>query len=742
MQLFFLLFLTLSFSAFGFGGIGDWKTYTSHKQIRSIFKQNNLIWAATSGGVFSYNLTDSSYKIFTTLDGLKNTDITSINADKSGSIWIGSSNGYIHNFNPQKSKWIYYNDIYFTNATEKRINNFSIYGDSLFICTPIGAHVLSIPKSEFRDSYTKFGLINQITGKVNDILIQNDTIWVATNDGVASAWRHHSNLAAPQSWTVYKTPQGLPANRTSTILIHNGKIFAATSNGLCYLENNSWRTVNNTSGKNIIAAFSSADGLYFITQNELYKFSNDEVILNENRFASQLTSLIATDTQIFVGTSNNGVVLLQNSSQKNIIPAGPPTNNLIGLAVDEQNDVWAGTGSANGQGFVRFDGKNWHHFNTEKYPELLNPNYYRVDIGYKNNKWISGWGQGVALLGSDNQIIKVYNTSNGLPPTLLSPPTYVVTAGVATDPDGNAWINVRTGRGDTLLAVYRKDSTFSYIKTPSSSFSFISTGITIDHFRTKWLFTGSNGGGLFFYCDSGVVRGTIPNSNWGKITKANGLSSENISSVAVDNDGEIWAGTTDAGINIIYDARNPLNRIAPYNPLRGQKINDILVDPTNQKWVATPQGVFVLNQDGTSITSQYTFESTNGKLLDNNVLSLAMNKKNGTVYFGTEKGLSVLQTTAVTPVQTMEQIIISPNPFEVPSSSMVTFDGLVANSSIKILTIDGTLLRELTTPGGRVGLWDGRDSNGEFVSTGIYIVVAYNDDGSEIGLGKIVVVKK
>lgn len=740
MQLFFHLFLTLSFTISSFGGIGDWKTYTSHKQIRSIFKQNKSIWAATSGGVFAYNFTDSSYKIFTTLDGLKNTDITSIIADQSGSIWIGSSNGYINVFNPQKSKWVYYNDIYFTNATEKRINNFSVYGDSLFICTPIGVHVLSIRKSEFGDSYTKFGLTDQIIGKVNDVLIYNDTLWVATNDGVVSAWRRHPNLAAPQSWSVYKTPQGLPANRASAVLLHNGKIFATTSNGLSFRENNTWLPVNNTIGKNILSAFSAVDGLYFITQNELYKFSNDVVTLIENQFPSLLTSLIVNDTQIFIGTTNNGVQLLQNSLQKNITPAGPPTNNLIGIAVDDQNNVWAGTGTGNGQGFVRFDGKIWHHYHPEKFHELFSPNYYRVDIGYKNSKWISGWGQGVALLGGDNQIIKVFNSTNGLPPSIA--PTYVVIAGVATDLEGNAWINVRTGRGDTLLAVYRTDSTFSYIKKPSALSSFISTGITIDQNRTKWLYTGSNGGGLFFYCDSGVVRGTLPNENWGKISKANGLSSENISVVAVDNDGEIWAGTTDAGINIIYDARNPLNRIAPYNPLRGQKINDILVDPTNQKWVATPQGVFVLNQDGTSINAQYTFESTNGKLLDNNVQSLAMNKKHGTVYFGTEKGMSALQTAAATPVQTMKQIIISPNPFEIPSSAVVTFDGLVANSSIKILTIDGKLLRELSTPGGRVGVWDGRNSNGELVSTGIYIVVAYNDDGSEVGLGKIVVVKK
>jgi flagellar hook assembly protein FlgD len=56
--------------------------------------------------------------------------------------------------------------------------------------------------------------------------------------------------------------------------------------------------------------------------------------------------------------------------------------------------------------------------------------------------------------------------------------------------------------------------------------------------------------------------------------------------------------------------------------------------------------------------------------------------------------------------------------------------------------VDGKLIKEIITPGGKVGLWDGTDSDGSYVSSGIYIVAAYSEDGNEVGIGKIAVVRK
>ena len=59
--------------------------------------------------------------------------------------------------------------------------------------------------------------------------------------------------------------------------------------------------------------------------------------------------------------------------------------------------------------------------------------------------------------------------------------------------------------------------------------------------------------------------------------------------------------------------------------------------------------------------------------------------------------------------------MIYPNPFRVPAASPLTIDGLVEDSRLKILSSDGSLVRDLATPGGRIGFWDGKDDEGQDV---------------------------
>jgi hypothetical protein len=209
----------------------------------------------------------------------------------------------------------------------------------------------------------------------------------------------------------------------------------------------------------------------------------------------------------------------------------------------------------------------------------------------------------------------------------------------------------------------------------------------------------------------------------------------------VDESGELWAGT-DQGITIIFDPTNPQSHIAAYHPLPDQVIQAIVVDPLNNKWVATKQGVFVLSSDGTAVLERYTVENTDGKLLDNDVASLAIDQRTGTMYFGTEKGLSSLHTAGIQPNRSFDGLVFAPNPFYIPSSTALTVDGLVQNSTLKVLSIDGSLIREIRTPGGRIGFWDGRDERGQLAGTGIYLVVAYSEDGTKVATGKVAVVRR
>jgi len=749
MRTHFLCFSILFFYLQSFSGIGDWKTFTSKQNVRDIVVNQNIVWAATDGGMFSYSIIDSIFQEFASSEGLKTIDLKSITIDRYGAIWAGASNGYLQSLQPTKSKWGYYEDISILPTPEKAINKLSVFGDTLFICSEIGLSVFKISQNMFGDTFMKYGSTPQISGNVKSILLKDDSIWIATKNGLASAWRYHPNLVAPQSWRVYQTSNGLPSNNIASLAAFSNNIYVGTTNGLAKYNGGRWSTVVGTPSLNILSVASTQNYLYFITQSQLFKLNSDNTVeLVENFPSLKLTSIYVINDKIFVGTSSKGIALISDSGVKYILPPGPPSNNLIGLAVDENGDLWAGTGTTDAaQGFVRFDGKTWFQYNVNNYPQLLFPSYYKVDIGRNNTKWVSNWGRGVALLNDQNQIVKVFNKWNGLPPTLMDDTNYVVVAGVVTDRRGKAWINVRTGRGDTVLVGYHADSAkLSYVKT---NFKFISTSIAIDMNGTKWLGAIPDPEypekipGLYFYHETDTIRGMIPGTRWGKVSKTNGLSSDNISVVAVDNNGEIWAGTTDAGINIIFDPLNPLNRIAQYNPLRDQKINDILVDPLDQKWVATPKGVYLLTPDGISIVAEYTVKNTGGKLLDDNVISIAMNKKTGVIYFGTDKGLSALQTSSITPAAAFDKILIYPNPYLIPSDNPIMIKGLVRNSTLKILSIDGELVKEITTTGGGIcDDWYGRDKNGDYVSSGIYLLVAYSEGGNQIGFGKIAIIRK
>jgi hypothetical protein len=166
------------------------------------------------------------------------------------------------------------------------------------------------------------------------------------------------------------------------------------------------------------------------------------------------------------------------------------------------------------------------------------------------------------------------------------------------------------------------------------------------------------------------------------------------------------------------------------------------VDALNQKWVGTSEGVVLLSTDGTQQIATYSVESTGGKLINNDVRSIAVDGKTGMAYFGTLNGLAAVTTASATPNQVLGKLLISPNPLFIPGSSEATIDGLVENSQIKIMSIDGRLIRKIVPPGGRIGFWDGRNDEGAYVASGVYIIVASSEKGETATTGKIAVIRR
>ena len=75
----------------------------------------------------------------------------------------------------------------------------------------------------------------------------------------------------------------------------------------------------------------------------------------------------------------------------------------------------------------------------------------------------------------------------------------------------------------------------------------------------------------------------------------------------------------------------------------------------------------------------------------------------------------------------------------------MTVTGLIYESSMMITTLGGKVVRHIKTSGvendGDQISWDGRDSNGDYVSTGVYLLLIYGKDGSRHE-DKVTVLKK
>ena len=73
------------------------------------------------------------------------------------------------------------------------------------------------------------------------------------------------------------------------------------------------------------------------------------------------------------------------------------------------------------------------------------------------------------------------------------------------------------------------------------------------------------------------------------------------------------------------------------------------------------------------------------------------------------------------------------------SNLVITITGLMENSQVKITDIAGNLICE-TVSNGSLATWDCKDVHGRRVSTGIYLAICANADGTQSAITKILVI--
>jgi ligand-binding sensor domain-containing protein len=223
--------------------------------------------------------------------------------------------------------------------------------------------------------------------------------------------------------------------------------------------------------------------------------------------------------------------------------------------------------------------------------------------------------------------------------------------------------------------------------------------------------------------------------NYKLLTDAEGngkLPSKDVLCMEEDLDGEVWVGTA-AGLSIFY---NPASIFEEGNfdseqiliqqdgntqiLLETEAINCIEIDGSNRKWIGTKSsGAYLLSDDG--LREVYHFTEENSPLPSNTVYDIGINHSNGEVFFATENGVVGFFSTATNFDNEMSNVRVFPNPVRPDYDGNITIDGLAYNTSVKITDIQGNILFETESEGGRA-VWNGLLTDGSKPATGVYLV--------------------
>lgn len=736
-----------------------WNIYTSFKEVTNITTSNDMVWVATTGGLFSFSINSPSTSInkYTSQDGLLSNQLNAVAIDNFGNVWSGGSDGSLNSYTPISKTWKAVTDIQNSTEPSKGINDLFQYGNNMFLSTDFSIIRFNVSTFQFIDQpYINLGALMAVKTPVYQTIVINDTIWAATKNGIAYA-NINNNLPEPSNWKDFTTGNSvLIRQKTNTCAFFAGKVYFGTDSGMVYFDGTSLQRYlplyNGIAVTDWVSHMTVSNGsIYFSTynwSNNVFKVNQANVNSAQLVYSGSLVDYlkVSANGSLLIGTSDKGVLVIKNNQNSYVSPNGPNSNLFQRITVDNLHNVWGVSGSSGNAGIYKFDGTTWKNYFTDNYPVIKNGNYVEIYASkFSNVVWAGGFGPGLLKIDGDN--LTRYSDTNSIIQYFLGI-GFDLVEGIKEDFNGKLWLINRAPTLTNRPIVNFTDSIAYPVPTSPAQTTLIR--LAIDNYNTKWMSIPTDVEGAspaLIYFNETVPTGLL------MLATQLGSSVTSPNDVVVDMNGEVWVATN-YGIVIIHDPsqviQNP-GSVPFFDPMHiiengistplTENVTTICVDALNNKWIGTvTDGVIYVSSDGSTILKE--FNMSNSPLPDNNIVSIATDPGSGKIYFGTQKGLISYQSIAVQPLTDCGKITAGPNPYLIPSDKQLRIDGLVEGSSVKILTISGILVNDFVSPGGRIANWDGRDKNGKLVASGIYIIVGYNKDGSKVCTGKVAIVRR
>jgi len=708
----------------------EWRTWTSFKDVRRFTVIGDTLWVATAGGLLAIHDAAENGTPYTNVDGLGTTDIHDISVDDSGQKWVAGKGRLVRFDQPESKQFLFLDD----NNEAIDLNCLADDGNQLWVGTSVGLVLFSkvADDGQIQDSYGRFGGLPDFP-EVNDIRLIDDTIWLATSDGLAVAEASNPVLLKSRSHWITFGADSFGDAGVARFVMFESAFYAATSSGLWRLE---LTTADTTITRLDVATGDAFTDLEVVGDSLIFYCES-----GMGTIVDGLASFVATpglpaapSTGVgfagrrWLAVTGKGIYYDSGGGYVEYHHTGLPSNMVSDLTVNHDGVVTVAFTTRPAAALID---NVW-----ESYDFNVGAGATVMASDSSGAAWAGTFGNGLFLL-ENGQAVNYDEQNSTLIGNTDNPPNglrYVVINGLATDGRYLYAACYRAANGDPVAV-----ADLQRLDDPDNGWTAIGAADGLDHTfvtaldqRGGFVAVGNEFNGLYL-CDIGLDPFHRPANACTHYTENNSfLRSDNVRVVRFAPDGVLWVGTNmglsrwDPGIERFVDVNLP----AGIHP----DISDLEFDGRGNLWVGTRGGL--ARYDATTGTFD-TYTSASSGLVVDRINALTLDQLTADLYVATDAGISILTTPVARLTYDVDQVVAFPNPFVIRSPQ----DSLAFNfgrpAIVRIFTTAGELVWDKDANRG----WFGRNQAGERVAEGVYIYVLEDSEG-KVSRGKVLLVRK
>lgn len=727
-------------------GMGTWTLHPSSGGAKTLEKGYDCIYVLSEGALFRIEEDETEMQALNKLTGLHGSYITKMAYDdRTRQLMVVYSDGKIDLIADDGQVYAI-NDLYLkASSISVQVNSLTAGSGRGVMAMDWGVVIFNFVKREIEGAY--YIGHNASTIRLDDVaLMGKDSVFAISGDTLYTT-RLSLRSADYQTW------RHIPLlKRTGSRISVVGDELYLLSDSHLYRYRDGWQQVVADS----ISWMRCSDGDLLV-----YNESQHLGVLEQQKV--QYLSYPALDalrigSSYWCGTEYNVVQYTHGETQYYSVN-GPYTNQVVNLQMfgdklfATQGYAWASTGLRPGHVMTYADG-HWDVILAKWVGDHYTPTdamNVAVDMRDMSHFFVTTYGQGVYEYRNNQLFTRYYPRTQGCTLEAIIPDQpywYTWTAGAMLDAENNLWVpsaaagkyavDIMSAQGQWTGLPMRYKGEDVVFRIPGQMFQ------DSRHPNWKWFFEKRRAPQIILLDDNGTPTYSgddrvMVRSQW--VDQFNKVVAPTyINSVVQDLDGTIWVGTNVGVMTIDPEKffttnacqrpiihRNDGTNLVDFL-LNGEVINAIAIDGGNRKWIGTAtSGLFLMSEDGVETFAHFTQD--NSPLPSSNVLSIAINGKTGEVFVATDAGIASYRSDASDAHADMSSVYIYPNPVRPDYVGPITITGLMEDTWVTIVDEGGNVVCRTRSYGG-TAVWNGKDSSGQRVSTGVYTALCNAGDGS------------